>query len=119
MAKFIQDNETIDTFPGEVQFYFIHTIDLPTGSKMHQLAFVKWYQSASNPKTRFYCKADDDDDEGCNVEFWKNKCHKADRNSIIPIHSIYSRFVSSEFVVGIRTPKTYMAVTPINRQFYL
>src|SRR5205814_6148526 len=28
LAKFIQDNETIDTFPGEVQFYFTHTIDL-------------------------------------------------------------------------------------------
>ena len=41
LAKFIQDNEMIDTFPGEVQFYFTHTIDLPTGSKMHQLAFVK------------------------------------------------------------------------------
>src|ERR1041385_8483732 len=72
-----------------------------------------------NPKTRFYCKAYDDDDDGCNVELWKNKYHKADRNSIIPIHNIYSRFVSSEFVVGIRTPKTYMAVRPINRQFYL
>ena len=58
----------IDTFPDEVQFYFTHTIDLPTGLKTHQLAFVKWYQSALNPKTRFYCKADDDDDEGCNVE---------------------------------------------------
>src|SRR5213078_1515010 len=107
LAKFIQDNKTIDTFPGEVQFYFTHTIDLPTGSKTHQLAFVKWYQSAPNPKTRFYCKADDDDDEGCNVELWKNKCHKADRDSIIPIHNIYSRFVPSEFVVGTRTPKTY------------
>jgi len=35
LAKFIQDNESIDTFPGEVQFYFTHTIDLPTGSKTH------------------------------------------------------------------------------------
>ena len=59
LAKFIQDNETIDTFPGEVQFYF---------TKTHQLAFVKWYQSAPNPKIRFYCKADDDDDEEYNVE---------------------------------------------------
>src|SRR2546421_11137600 len=95
----------IDMCPDEVQFYFIHTIDHPTGSKTHQLALVKWYQSAPNPKTRFYCKADDDDDEGCNVEFWKNERHKADRDSIIPIHNIYSRFVSSEFVVGTRTQR--------------
>ena len=85
---------------------------------MHQLAFVKWYRPAPNPKTRFYYKADDDD-EGCNVKLWKNECHKADRDSIIPIHNIYSRFVPSEFVVGTRTSKTYMAVTPINWQFYL
>ena len=39
--------------------------------------------------------------------------HKADRDSIIPIHNIYSRFVPSKFVVGTRTPKTYMAVTSI------
>ena len=39
------------------------------------------------------------DDEGCNVELWKNECHKADRDSIIPVHNIYSRFVPSEFFV--------------------
>ena len=43
LAKFIQNNETVDTFPGEVQFFFTHTIVLPTGTKTHQLAFVKWY----------------------------------------------------------------------------
>ena len=69
LVKFIQENETVDIFSGEVQFYFIHTINLPTGSKIHQLAFVKWYRPVPNPKTRFYCKADDDDDdEGYNVE---------------------------------------------------
>src|SRR5687767_3106478 len=66
-----------------------------------------------------FCKAVDDDDEGCNVELWKNEFHKVDRDSIIPIHNIYSRFILSEFVVGTRTLKTYLAVTPINRQFYL
>ena len=28
LAKFIQENESVNTFPGEVQFYFTHTIDL-------------------------------------------------------------------------------------------
>src|ERR1051326_6430510 len=41
LAKFIQENESVDTFPDEVQFYFTHTIDLPTGSETHQLAFVR------------------------------------------------------------------------------
>ena len=108
----------IDTFPGEVQFYFTHTIDLSTGSKMHQLAFVKWYRSAPNPKIRFYCKANVDDDDECNVELWKNECHKADRDSIIPIHNIYSQFVPSKFVVDTRTPKTYIAVLMKSKYTY-
>ena len=110
----------IDIFPGEVQFFFTHTIDLPIGTKTHQLAFVKWYLPAPDHKTRFYCKVDNDD-EGCNVELWKNECYAADRDSIIPVYNIYSRFVPSKFVVGVRrqSQKTYMAVIPINRQFYL
>ena len=112
MAKFIQDNETVDTFSGKVQFFFTHTIVLPIGSKTHQLSFIKWYLPAPDRKIRFYCKTDNDDDEGCNVELWKDKCYNADSN-------IYNRFVPSKFVVGSYIPKTYMTVTPINRQFYL
>ncbi|CAI2200609.1 9247_t:CDS:1, partial [Funneliformis geosporum] len=28
LAKFIQSDETTDTFPGEVQYYFEHSLDL-------------------------------------------------------------------------------------------
>lgn len=118
LAKFIQDNDTTDIFPGQVKFFFTHTIELPTGTTTHHLAFVKWYLPASNHRIRFYCKIDDDND-GCNVELWKSQCYEVDRDSIIPIHNIYSRFVPSKFVVGVRNPETYMAVTPINRQFHL
>src|SRR2546429_7247099 len=109
----------VNTFSGEVQFFFTHTIVLLTRSKTHQLAFVKWYLPTPDRKTRFYCKADNDDNEGCNVELWKNEYYDADRDSIIPVHNIYSRFVPSKFVVGSRTPKIYMTIMPINRQFYL
>jgi hypothetical protein len=43
LAKFIQEDETIDIYPGHVQYYFEHTVQLPTGSKTHWLAFVNWY----------------------------------------------------------------------------
>jgi hypothetical protein len=119
LAKFVQNTETVDTFPGEVQFFFTHSIELPIGTRTHQLAFVKWYLPAPDTRTRFYCKTDDDDDDVCNVELWRNEFYDADRDSIIPVHNIYSRFIPSEFVVGVRKPKTYVAVTPINRQFYL
>lgn len=119
LAKFVQNTDTVDTFPGKVQFFFTHSIELPIGTRTHQLAFVKWYLPAPDVRTRFYCKPDDNDEEGCNVELWKDEFYNADRDSIIPVHNIYSRFVPSKFVVGVRKPKTYLAVTPINRQFYL
>ncbi|GES84066.1 hypothetical protein GLOIN_2v415082 [Rhizophagus clarus] len=35
LAKFIQDDEIIDIFSGHVQYYFEHTVQLPTGPKTH------------------------------------------------------------------------------------
>ena len=120
LAKFIQDNETIDTYPGQVQFYFKHTIQLPIGAKTHQLAFVKWHLFAPSQKIRFHCGIDNDD-TSCNVELWKYDFFELSRDAIMPIHNIYSRFLSSKFIVGSRQKNkvTYMAVIPINRQFHL
>lgn len=117
LAKFIQEDESIDLFPGEVQFFFEHTIDLPIGTKTHCLAFVKWHKPAQTSQIRFHCRIQGDDE--CNVELWKHEFYEINRDSIIPIHNIYSRFISSNLMVGKRTPKPYMAVIPINRQFYL
>ena len=119
LAKFIQSDETVDIYPGEVQYYFEHSIELPTGTKLHHLAFVKWHLPATNRQTRFYCRANNNNYNGCSVELWKNEYYDIDRDSIIPVHIIYSRFVSSQFTVGKRNPVNYMAVIPINRQFYL
>ena len=119
LAKFIQDNEMIESWPGEVQFYFEHSIDLPSGTKLHHLAFVKWHLPAPNRQTRFHFKSKDDGDDRCNVELWKYECYDIDRDSIIPVHNIYSRFIPSKFTLGVRNKTTYMAVIPTNRQFHL
>jgi hypothetical protein len=119
LAKFIQEDETIDIYPGHVQYYFEHTVQLPTGPKTHRLAFVNWYLWTPNEKTRFHCRIGNWDDKSCNVELWKYDFHKLSRDAIMPIHNIYSRFLPSKFTVGIRNPTTYMAVIPINRQFHL
>ena len=119
LAKFIHDDDSIDTYPGQVQYYFEHTIVLPTGTKTHRLAFVKWYLFAPNANTRFYCKIENQDFNSCNIELWKSDFYDLSRDAIMPIHNIYSRFVSSKFTVGVRHPTTYMAVIPINRQFHL
>jgi hypothetical protein len=67
LAKFIQEDETIDIYPGHVQYYFKHTVHLPTGLKTHRLAFVNWYLWAPNEKIRFHCKIGNWDDKSCNV----------------------------------------------------
>lgn len=119
LAKFIHDDESTDIYPGHVQFYFEHTVQLPTGSRTHRLAFINWYLWASNAKTRFHCRINNKDDKSCNVELWKYDFHELSRDAIVPIHNIYSRFLPSKFIIGARNPTTYMAVVPINRQFHL
>ncbi len=41
LAKFIQDNETSDLFPGQVQYYIEHTTKTPYGLKTHWLALIR------------------------------------------------------------------------------
>ena len=52
LAKFIQSNNLIELFSGQVQYYFEHKLQLPTGVKTHRLACVKWYLPERN---RFHC----------------------------------------------------------------
>lgn len=115
MAKFIQDNETTDLFPGQVQYYFEHTIRILGELKTHRLAFIKWYKLAP---TRFYTSIDGNE-RSSNIELWKNEFYDIERDCLIPIHYLYSQFVSSKFVIGKKNPIAYNAVIPINWQFHL
>jgi hypothetical protein len=118
LAQFILNDDTIETFPGQVQFFFEHTVYLQEGPRTHYLAFVRWYKPAENRRTRFYFKIDDDANS-CNIELWSDKFYEMGRDCIIPIHNILCRFVSGTFKVGQRNPKKYMAVIPINRKFHI
>ncbi|RIA94548.1 hypothetical protein C1645_817809 [Glomus cerebriforme] len=51
LAKFIQDNNSIDLFSGQVQYYFKHTLRLPTGEHTYRLAYIKWYLPVANHLT--------------------------------------------------------------------
>jgi len=121
LAKFIQGNqgnETTDLFPGQVQYYFEHTIKISGEFKTHRLAFVRWYKPAPNRHIRFYTSIDENE-KSSNIELWQSDFYDLGRDCIIPIHYIYSRFVSSEFAIGKKKPVSYKAVIPINRQFHL
>ncbi len=121
LAKFTQNDNSVDIYPGQVQYFFEHTLQLPTGRKTHRLAYIKWYKPITDHRVRFHCRIEDDD-RSVNIELWNNdKFYSLSRDSIIPIHNIYSQFVSTNFVIGKKkaSSKTYMAVIPINRQFHL
>jgi hypothetical protein len=118
LAKFIQENETSDLFPGQVQYYIEHTTRTPDGIKTHRLAFIRWYKPAPNRQIRFYTSINAE--EKCsNIELWQDDFYDLSRDCLIPISNIYSRFVSSNFVVGKKKLSLYKAIIPINRQFHL
>lgn len=115
LAKFILDDNTTDTYPGLVQYYFKHIIYLPEGPVEHVLAFVRWYKSVDNPNTRFHCQVDNI----CNVELWNRDFYNLGRDCIIPIHNILGRFISGTVKVGKKNPREYMSVIPLNRKFHI
>ncbi|RGB23618.1 hypothetical protein C1646_774237 [Rhizophagus diaphanus] len=103
LAKFTQDNESIELYSG-------------------------MYLPVNDHRIRFYCQAEQDDDRSVNIELWKlNEFYEMSRDSIIPIHNIYSQFIPTNFTIRTnnnnnnsrRKVKTYMAVVPINRKFHL
>ncbi|RHZ76577.1 hypothetical protein Glove_196g101 [Diversispora epigaea] len=104
LAKFIQDNGEIDTYPGQIQFFFEHTTlisDLT--NRTHSLALIKWFKPVKDYKTHFYCQVNNDI-ENCNIEIWIKNFYQLSRDSIIPIHNLYSKFIKCDFNIGKRNP---------------
>ncbi|CAB4417325.1 unnamed protein product [Rhizophagus irregularis] len=64
LAKFITDDEDVDTYPGQIQYYFTHVVEFPDGPVKHFLAYVHWYKHANSTNIRYYFNSD----EICNVE---------------------------------------------------
>jgi len=120
LARFVAlEDESIDSYPGQVQFYFDHTIYLPSGEQTYHLAFVRWYRPAKNDETRFHMKIKGDN-LSCNVELWEQEFYDLGRDCIIPIHQIYSRFIAGTYTIDIKlNQKTYMTVIPLHRKYNL
>jgi hypothetical protein len=118
LARFVaMEDETIDSYPGQVQFYFDHTIYLPSGEQTYHLAFVRWYKPVDNHETRFHVKIKGDD-LSCNVELWEQEFYGLSRDCIIPIHQIYSRFIAGTYTIK-KDLNKYMAVIPLHRKYNL
>ncbi len=69
LSQFVLDDDnTTDIYPDQVQFFFEYTIRLPEGEMTYSLAFVKWYKQADDRRNRFYCQINDNDSKIYNIE---------------------------------------------------
>ena len=118
LAKFIsRDGNSVDTYPGQIQFFFEHSIHLSSKNLIHRLAYIKWYKPAISSRFHFSIN---DDIETCNVELWENDFYQRSRDNIIPVHNILGRFIPVKYKKSDRSnSKEYLAVIPINRKFHL
>ena len=118
LAKFITKDGTVDCYPGQVQYYFTHTVDLPNGPSEHFLAYVRWYEPVASPNVRYHFSAKDDD-KTCNVELWNTEFYPIGRDCIIPVHHILGRFIPVNYQISTRrNAKEYLAINPVNRKYH-
>jgi hypothetical protein len=115
LARFVQEDGTIDMYPGQVQFFFEHTI-YKLQATIHSLALVRWYRPVQDHKIRYYCQVDKEDISSCNIELWSNEFYDMSRDSVIPIHNILGKFIKSKFYIGKKQQKEYMAVIALNKK---
>jgi hypothetical protein len=114
LARFADNNNNIDTYPGQVHFYFKHTMKIPNGEKTHYLAYVRWYKPAQTATRRFHLSLDNDDNT-CLAELWSDKFYEEAADCIIPIQNILGRFIPGTVEIKGRKKEYFMAIVPINR----
>ena len=120
LAKFIsRDGKNVDTYPGQVQYFFEHSVYLFSQNLTHKLTYVKWYKPVSSASIRYHFSIEDDINT-CNVELWENSFYLVTRDSIIPIHNILGRFIPAKYKTSKRAnSRELLAIIPLNRKFHL
>ena len=109
------NDESIDIYPGEVQYYFEHTLKLPEGPRKHLLAYIKWYKGAPSSSIRF--KHSFMEPEISNTELWKAEYFQEGCDSLLAVHRILCRATKFQYVkIG---KQNYLSIVPLNRRFNL
>ncbi len=109
-----RSDESIDTYPGETQYYFEHTVKVSGRRKKHQMAFIHWFKQVNSTSTHFKHRIDREDIS--NTELWCLDIGPEGRDSIMPVHQILGRFVKA-ICVGANSTRQYLCVIPLNRRF--
>lgn len=120
LAKFETQDGQVDCYPGQVQYFFNHSVDFSDDVRSdHYLAYVRWYRPADTSNVRFHFSSDDEY-QTCNVELWKNDFYPEGRDCIIPVHHILSRFIPTTYKISSRrNAANYLAINPINRKLHI
>jgi hypothetical protein len=115
LAKFVTNDNSVDCYPGQIQYFFKHIVDLPQPTE-HFLAYVRWYQPVNSSNVRYHFGIDD----VCNVELWRTEFYPESRDCIIPVHHILGRFIPVKYKLSDRRNAVeYLAVNPISRKYQI
>ncbi|CAB5388093.1 unnamed protein product [Rhizophagus irregularis] len=116
LAKWKASNDdSVDIYLGDVQYYFEHTLRLPEGPRKHLLAYVKWYKSAPSSDIRF--KHRFIEPEISNTELWQAEYFQEGCDSIIAVHRILCR--ATKFKSMCVGKRKYLSIILLNRKFNL
>ncbi|GET67022.1 hypothetical protein RIR_jg25870.t3 [Rhizophagus irregularis DAOM 181602=DAOM 197198] len=115
LREFLSNDDSVDTYPGEVQYYFEHALRFPEGTKTHLLAYVKWYKPAPSSSIQF--KHSFMEPEISNTELWKAEYFQEGCDSLLAVHRILCRATKfRNIMVG---KQKYLSIIPLNRRFNL
>ncbi|RIA86549.1 hypothetical protein C1645_829104 [Glomus cerebriforme] len=92
-------DDSVNAYPGKVQYYFEHTIRFPEGAKTHLLTYVKWYKSAPSSSIQF--KHNFMEPEISNTKLWKaeyfQEAHQRENN---PSRKVYCQICYPPILVA-------------------
>ncbi|GBC35905.1 hypothetical protein GLOIN_2v1775288 [Rhizophagus irregularis DAOM 181602=DAOM 197198] len=83
------NDDSVDTYPDEVQYYFEHALRFPEGTKTHFLAYVKWYKPA--PSSSIWFKYSFMEPKISITELWKAEYFQEGCDSLLAVHRILCR----------------------------
>jgi hypothetical protein len=113
LARFVNHDGSVDLYPGQVQFFFTHSVNFPNVEE-HKLAFIRWFKPVNSADVRFYFGSENN----ANIELWSTEFYPVRRECIIPIHNIFGRFIPFKYRISNRRDSCeYLAVIPLNRKY--
>ena len=91
-------DKSVDLYPGQVQFFFTHSVNFPNVVEEHKLAFIQWFKPVNSADVRFYFGSEND----ANIELWSTEFYPVRHECIIPIHNIFGRFIPFKYRISDR-----------------